>query len=623
MLKMGTTTKRSKDATLGSFSSRQAWLHLPLAVAILSILRLCFPGCGAAEQGDIPAKSQILEYTSKVPKTILELQQFRQTNSIKIDSAEGKRGIATLINLNPNINVWYLLKISWNGGAQETTYHLENAYPKRHRLLLEESDPYGIVIAEGTKRYACDLWGAKSNLNMDQLKRSKVTYVPLCGGKLFLRNPVKGHRTAIEIVTDFLRDDVRGGERIVSFVRDRFFKDAYRDMAKLVGEAKPDTEGVEKEKTETSPRPAMINQAYAGRLVAPAQLGINLQYPATSGGAMLGSWFPAMDNPGIYISLIQPNVIAEEILQSHKGLVSSLDPVEATSLVYLIAFDLDHFEVGFAIGTEHPRVGWSSHILDKMKDGTIPGPDGIDNITPLVPTGLLNPLNALKTAATFTGGFKRSHGAFMYGDLALKNYGSHYGFIEKGVELSRLQPGLSTLFTLDDGSFHMKTWTESDNEGLARIKHARQNGVPIIEFDENRQSPIPGSLVTQWGPGNWSGSEDRRLRTLRAGAGVQVNHGKRFLIYALFSSATPSAMARVFQGYGCRYAMLLDMNALEHTYLAVYVRQGSNLLVQHLIQGMSEVDRSLGGKYIPRFIGYADNRDFFYLLRRDHRRETP
>ena len=38
-------------------------------------------------------------------------------------------------------------------------------------------------------------------------------------------------------------------------------------------------------------------------------------------------------------------------------------------------------------------------------------------------------------------------------------------------------------------------------------------------------------------------------------------------------------MARVFQAYGCRYAMLLDMNALEHTYLATYHMAGDNLVV--------------------------------------------
>jgi nucleoside-diphosphate-sugar epimerase len=93
----------------------------------------------------------------------------------------------------------------------------------------------------------------------------------------------------------------------------------------------------------------------------------------------------------------------------------------------------------------------------------------------------------------------------------------------------------------------------------------------------------------------------------------------KILEWARFSTATPSAMARVFQAYGCRYAMLLDMNALEHTYLAVYLRQGDQIVVQHLIRGMEEVDKSTDGQVIPRFIGFSDNRDFFYLVRREDR----
>ena len=75
-------------------------------------------------------------------------------------------------------------------------------------------------------------------------------------------------------------------------------------------------------------------------------------------------------------------------------------------------------------------------------------------------------------------------------------------------------------------------------------------------------------------------------------------------------------MARVFQASGCRYAMLLDMNALEHTYMAVYRMQDSRLLTEHLIDGMGVVDGSRDGLPLPRFVSVADNRDFFYLLRR-------
>ena len=126
---------------------------------------------------------------------------------------------------------------------------------------------------------------------------------------------------------------------------------------------------------------------------------------------------------------------------------------------------------------------------------------------PLVSTGLINPMDAGRTVATFTGGFKRDHGAFKYGPLALKNHGSHYGFMENGVIFSKLQPGLATIYVLNDGWVDMKTWTEEDNNLLPKIKYARQNGVPIIaEFDPVTQLSVPGPLVARWGEGNWSGS---------------------------------------------------------------------------------------------------------------------
>ncbi len=297
--------------------------------------------------------------------------------------------------------------------------------------------------------------------------------------------------------------------------------------------------------------------------------------------------------------------------------MNNLDGAEASALAYLVAFDLDRFDLGFALGTEHPGVGWSDRVPEQARNSQLPGPDGIGSIAPLISTGLVSPEDAGRTVATFTGGFKRTHGAFKYGELALKNNGSHYGFIENGVVFSKLQPGLATLFVLNDGSIQMKTWEETDNKLLAKIKYARQNGVPLVEFDQATQSSVPGQLVARWGPGNWSGSQDEKLRSIRSGAALQTSHGKRFLIYAVFSGATPSAMARVFQAYRCDYAMLLDMNALEHTYCALYRRSGTQLSIEHIIKGMSEVDKSApSGQPLPRFLGYPDNRDFFYVMRR-------
>jgi hypothetical protein len=186
--------------------------------------------------------------------------------------------------------------------------------------------------------------------------------------------------------------------------------------------------------------------------------------------------------------------------------------------------------------------------------------------------------------------------------------------------LSRLQPGLATLYRTVDGTVEMKTWSVEDEVLLARIVDARQNGVPLIDYDAATGLSVPGSLVNQWGAGNWSGSSEKQLRTVRAGACMQLVGAHRFLIFGYFSTATPSAMTRVFQAYGCRYAMQLDINALEHTYFALYTHPQGQVIVQHLIQGMAEVDRKGGGdQFAPRFIGFPDDRDFFYLVRRQSR----
>ncbi len=555
--------------------------------------------------------SNASEYDADVPKTILDLQQFRQTNSIHIESRQGRKGIATLINLNPAINAWFLLKVAWNGGASEVAFHLENGEPHARRLLLDEKYPVGLVIAEGQKRYYCEVFEGDA---LEQAKASPQIFAPLCEGRLYLRNAATGHRTNLEAATEFLREHVWGGEKVVALGH-ILLGEIHRETGKIEAES-PAAPGAKAGGPGDLPLPALIDSKYADRVLTSSNLGIDLDGPERN-GMTPGAWYAASGTPGVYVSILQPNLIDPAILRSYKTTVNNLDNVEAPALCYLIAFDLARFELGYALGAEHPKVDWSDHMLPQMIDPKLPGPDGIGTIAPLISTGLVSPQDAPKTVATFTGGFKREHGAFKYGDLALKNHGTHYGFIENGVVFSKLQPGLATILVLDDGSVEMKTWSEADNRLLARIRHARQNGVPVIEFDKASQLPIPGRLVNRWGAGNWSGSEDKKLRTLRSGAALQTNHGKRFLIYAVFSDATPSAMARIFQAYRCDYAMLLDMNALEHTYLALYRRSGPQMFVDHLLKGMSELDKSTAGEIVPRFLGYSDNRDFFFVTRQN------
>jgi hypothetical protein len=557
----------------------------------------------------IALNSATIEQEVDRAKSILDLQRFRQTSSNRIKSDAGNQGTVTLVNLNPAVNAWYVMEVDWQDGSK-SSYHLENPQPGTEKVFLEPKYPSGIEISEGSTHYQCNLFANKTNGSLDQARSSQAPYASLCDGRLFLRNPVKGHQTKLEAEAAFFRTQVWGGEK-VDVIFHHLLEDSHRETAKLTGaSAVPASINAE-----DTPPPALIDSKYAGRVLTPSGLGIPLDN--VQAGIAPGAWYSASGNPGVYVSLIEPQIIDGSILQSYKTLVSPLDSVEASSLCYLVAFDLDRFDLGYALGTENPSVEWSEHIQPAMKDPKLPGPDGIGTISPLVPTGMVSPEFVRKTVGTFTGGYKRMHGAFKSGDLATKNHGSHYGFAVDGVVFSELQPGLATIFVLDDGSVQLKTWDQQDDAVLPRVKHARQNGVPLVEFDDKSQAAVPGRLVNQWGPGNWSGSDQMKLRTIRAGAALLSNGKKRFLAYAVFSDATPSAMARVFQAYRCRYAMHLDMNALEHTYLALYRRAQSQLFVDYLIDGMSEVDKMDSGNEVPRFLGYPDNRDFFYVMRKD------
>jgi hypothetical protein len=559
-------------------------------------------------------KSQWTEYLAVQPKTIMELQPFRETSQIAIATTDSGPSSAQLVNLNPNINVWFILTARRAGGAGEShddTYHLENADPRAQRIALDPSYPLGVRIWIGDQSFKCPLWGPDNPHLLEDAEASGLPYTPICEGRLFLRNAVPGTYTTLERITNLLRDHVWGGERIVQFVRKEVFQDAFVERGTAQPLSALPNQGSDGPEV---PRPALLADEFEAIGVKPEHLAIDVEPPVEE--FAMGRWYPVADSPGIFVSVIEPYAIAPTILRSFHESVNPFDAVEANALDYMVAFDMSRFDLGFALGTDHPRVGWSQRAPESMRDSRLPGPDGVGEVTPLVRTGMVNPSLVARTAATFAGGFKREHGAFRYGALAEQNAGSHYGFIEQGTIFSKLVPGLATLFVTDTGTVAMTTWTKLLDDRLAHIRYARQNGVPLIEVGTDGVSK-PGPLVNRWGPGNWSGSSEERLRTVRAGICLQESSQFQYLIYGYFSDATPSTMARVFQAYGCNYAMHLDMNALEHTYLALYATKSAQRVVQHLIAGMEAVDRKGGGnRFAPRFIGFPDDRDFFYLLRK-------
>lgn len=541
------------------------------------------------------------DYEAVRAKSVRELQPFRHAAE-----ATGPEGTELrLVSLNPAFNVWFLLDVTRTGtwNARTESYHIENADPQTWQISLSAGPEPELVFAGEEGRFACRPWAGATS----ELARARATgmpYAPICGQRAYLRNRVAGSRTNREAVAEFLRDNVVFGDSIVGLIKGAFYEDAFMQSGALVEDAGAGDVAQALGRARLSSHPVI--QTY---------FGFDLE--GSSGRRMeAGSWYAVKDAPGIYASAMQPGMIHRDIL-NRRGETNNLDHVERRADVYLVGFDLSRFEIGYEVGTDHPRLGWSSRPHGAGRNWHIPGPDGIADARPLVRTGMLSPSLADRVAATFTGGFKRDHGAFRYGNYATFNHGHHYGFISNGVVLSKLQPNLSTLYVLDDGTIAMRTWTEADAPLLPHIRFARQNGVPLIAPDPETGEAVPGPRVRQWGAGNWSGSANADLRTLRAGACMKDVAGRQFLVYAYFSTATPSAMARTFQAYGCRYAMLLDMNSLEHTYMALYTPGEDGLVPHHLVSGMRQIDdRRRDGTPIPRFVGFSDNRDFFYLLRK-------
>ncbi len=574
-----------------------------VATGLAALIMAVGGGAGLAQSSDTLAR-QREEYEVVRAKSILELQPFR-SEADAIDTGSGLR--VRLVSLNPAVGAWFLLELRRKPTSRPESYHLENPDPTTRTVTLEDGPEPALVIRGRAGVTRCAPWSDRLAA-LRAARKTQMPYAPICDGKLFLRNKVTGARTNLEATAEFLRDNVWGGEGIVRFVRDTFFKDSQFETSR---ELAADAAGL----TGVGPAPMRI-RGTGERPVISTLLDIALEGTKT-GRMAVGAWYRVRNMPGIFASAFQPRAIAEDVLKG-PGRTNRLDSVEARATGYMVAFDMAKFDIGYEVGTAHPSLGWSSRPPESVRPRGMPGPDGVNSPDPLVMLGMVNPVIARRAVATFTAGFKRQHGAFKYGDMALSNYGHHYGFIEKGVILSKLQPGLSTLYRLTDGSIHMKTWQETDNALLGRIVFARQNGVPLLETDPVTGQGVPGDRVTRWGPGNWSGSAKTELRTLRAGACMASRDGAQYLIYAYFSTATPSAMARTFQAYGCSYAMLLDMNALEHTYLALYVPQGRKMHVAHMVPGMALIEKKVrGGTILPRFIGFADNRDFFYLTRKE------
>jgi hypothetical protein len=498
-----------------------------------------------------------------------------------------QQGDVRLVNVAPAVGRRYLLTIG------DVTYDL--SHPGAGAVTLGAD---GLVLDDADGERVCAPWvGDPSPLA--RAAAARAPWVSLCDGRLWLSTTVEGRKTRIEWTTDFLRDHVAGGETFTEAVKAAAFTDAYLQVGEeRVAEARA---------TPASGPPAAALRPDVGvPALAPGPLGVELSGHPTSLAA--GQWYPVDRVPDVYLSAITPRLAAE--VPDLRG----PDSIEATALAFLVAFDLSAFDVAYVLGTDHPRVDWSSQTPSASRY-PLPGPDGFDTVAPFARPGLVPAFDSPALVATFTAGFKRSHSAPRRGELARVPGGSHNGFVGDGVVYSRPVPGLATVAVDLDGRVDVFTWTDADTARLSSFRNVRQNGFPLVQRSD--AGPVVGALVEDWPQGNWSGTAEGSLRTLRAGACVVEEGDRRYLVYGYFTAATPRVMARVFLAYGCETALQLDMNALEHTYLAIYPPGRASWEVMNLDVGMAVLDkRARDGSTLPRFVAFADNRDFFYVRRK-------
>ena len=532
--------------------------------------------------------AQFAAFARNEPRDVVAFQPFRAT----LTGQDGATALA-LTSLNVNANTWFLLEVG--EGRNRSLWHLENPAPDLFAVSLQGD---ALVIDSEAGSVTCQPWRGE----LDEARARALPYAPICEQRLLLRARGSGARTTRESLTEFLRSYVPFGENIITLIKDTLYEDAFLQSSQVMDLAEAGETVAVLGRAQLRSHPVMRSQ-------------MRFALVGTEGGRMeAGSWYAVQDAPGIYASVVQPGMVHPDIL-NRRGETNGLDGVENNADVHLFAYDMTRFDFAYETGSDHPAVNWSPR---PTRDYSLPGPDGFDTLAPLAMTGMLNPVQIDRVAAIFAGGFKREHGAFRMGPMSQTGNGHHYGFVVHGAVLSRLHPGLATMFALDDGSFHMRTWTEGDRALLPYVRFARQNGVPLIEPGPDG-APVAGEQVRSWMLGNWSGSAEAQLRTLRSGACLRTIEGRTFLIYGVFSAATPSGMTRVFQAYGCDYAMLLDMNSLDLTYAAVYTRQPGTegFGIAHLDQRMAQSDsRRRDGSAMARFVEYPDNRDFVYLLRR-------
>ena len=483
-----------------------------------------------------------------------------------------------LINLNPSIGRWLLLKIQGND-KKEHWLHLDLGQEGLSKATLNRDGNIFIEPRDGAA-VICRL--DTLTAREDILKKHLEPFTSICSGTVFIRSkPEKGYKSNLESVTDWLREQGPIGEKVITWKKDLFPHE---------GDPVQVSDDNTKIQNTSGPAPAEIIPG------SPAKLStVNIGFKLETHNIANGTWLPVLGAPGVWVSMTAASFVPT-ISPDHKS---------SNSLAYFMAIELNSMDPRYSVGVDHPSVAWSTRAPGPHET---PGPDGFSTLEPLRRVGMVPPWAMNQLTAVIAGGFKREHSAFKAGPFSTKNHGSHYGFAEAGVVLSKIQPGLMTFFQRLGEQPQLKIWDKDEEvKGTDKLIFARQNGLALIEN---------GSVGSDTGisfTGNWSGNQDGSPETMRSSLCVTEHKNKNYLIYGVYSKAVPKDMAQILKAYQCKNAMQMDMNAPALTYAAVVTKDDKGIQKYIPLLGTMD-DKNFGGT--GRFTNTPDTRDFIYFDRK-------
>lgn len=362
-------------------------------------------------------------------------KNFTKSNNIKMLAATNQQ--VRLTNINPAINKWFLLQ---SEADPLRTFHIENVH-YFHQVSLMDS---GLSIQTDTHIIECTLWNNSDfDLFIEDFSTIENPFFPLCNGLLYLRLRRKSNTqlSLTELTTDFLRSK-QMGEGIINYFKPLLVKWSAENANLIKPQSASSTAIKYQSAQQIMPKTANTSDYQT--------ISHNLGFSTIKDkrAIQLGDWYDVTMHKDIYTSVHTPGLADKDYDQSHN--LPPISLAESDKLIYLTAFDLAKYTVRYIMGTQHP--GLISQAGDKNK-AILPN---------IVPIGSIPPYDLEKAVSVFTGGFKHRHSKFKYGP----HRGKQFGYIENGVIITPLQPGLATIYATVKGDIDIQAWPQEKTASL-------------------------------------------------------------------------------------------------------------------------------------------------------------